>query len=212
MRPSCALPYELVVNGALSDDKRQFAITFEVLTGMFGYRAAGSPFVVYARYGARDLRTRNYAVTPGDQLQDSWQLEAFDNQRFDLTVYGPNGFYREFRGDAHDPLLEVSVEGRRAFSASGTLRGLVEIHIVNRDIRAPQTIEILDVAYKNETQRFTLRPGEKKLHLIDDPESFNWYDFTFRVDGRDSFARRYAGRVETGKAGFSDPVIGRATT
>jgi phospholipase C len=212
LRPSCALPYELVVNGELAGDTRSFEITFEVLTDMFGLRSAGSPFVVYARHGANDVRTRDYAVIPGGQLQDAWQLESFDKQHYDLTVYGPNGFYREFRGNAHDPPLEVSVEGRRSFSSNGALSGLVEIRMVNRGKREQLRVEIVGVSYKNQTQQFTLGPGEKKLHLIGDPESFNWYDFTLGVDGHDSFARRYAGRVETGEAGFSDPVIGRANT
>ncbi|HXE04371.1 MAG TPA: hypothetical protein VN579_00185, partial [Bryobacteraceae bacterium] len=41
--------------------------------------------------------------------------------------------------------------------------------------------------------------------------SFGWYDFTVNIDGAetDSFMRRYAGHVETGRASFSDPLMGR---
>jgi hypothetical protein len=37
-----------------------------------------------------------------------------------------------------------------------------------------------------------------------------WYDFNVTIAGVDPFLRRLAGRVETGKSGFSDPVMGRA--
>jgi phospholipase C len=35
--------------------------------------------------------------------------------------------------------------------------------------------------------------------------SLRWYDFSVTIAGADMFLRRYAGRVETGQAGFSDP-------
>jgi phospholipase C len=37
--------------------------------------------------------------------------------------------------------------------------------------------------------------------------SHAWYDFSVAVDGATDFARRFAGRVETGKAGSSDPAM-----
>jgi hypothetical protein len=38
--------------------------------------------------------------------------------------------------------------------------------------------------------------------------SGNWYDFTVRVIGQEAFARRFAGRVETGRHSLSDPAMG----
>ena len=35
-----------------------------------------------------------------------------------------------------------------------------------------------------------------------------WYDFTVRVDGFEGYERRFAGRVETGEDGVSDPAMG----
>ena len=40
-------------------------------------------------------------------------------------------------------------------------------------------------------------------------DSHGWYDFSIKVAGYDDFEKRYAGRVETGKEGFSDPFMGR---
>jgi phospholipase C len=34
-------------------------------------------------------------------------------------------------------------------------------------------------------------------------------DFSIKVAGYDDFEKRYAGRVEKGKEGFSDPFMGR---
>ena len=38
-------------------------------------------------------------------------------------------------------------------------------------------------------------------------ESFGWYDFTVEAS---NFARRFAGRMETGRDGFSDPALAPA--
>jgi phospholipase C len=40
--------------------------------------------------------------------------------------------------------------------------------------------------------------------------SHQWYDFNIAIAGADRFLRRFAGRVEIGKNGFSDPAMGRA--
>ena len=40
-------------------------------------------------------------------------------------------------------------------------------------------------------------------------QSYWWYDFSVTIAGAEGFLRRFAGRVETGKSGFSDPVMGR---
>jgi phospholipase C len=39
-------------------------------------------------------------------------------------------------------------------------------------------------------------------------KSGNWYDLTARTD--QGFLRRFAGRLETGKDGVSDPAVGIA--
>ena len=44
---------------------------------------------------------------------------------------------------------------------------------------------------------------------IDTRASLGWYDVTIRIDGHEPFHRQYAGRIETGHWGFSDPAMGR---
>ncbi|MEZ4903534.1 MAG: hypothetical protein R2822_18105 [Spirosomataceae bacterium] len=45
--------------------------------------------------------------------------------------------------------------------------------------------------------------------ILDLTTSFGWYDFSVKVAGFEAFEQRFAGRVETGKASFSDPLMGR---
>jgi phospholipase C len=54
----------------------------------------------------------------------------------------------------------------------------------------------------------TLAPGQEKTLILRPVANYWWYDFTLSVDGAPAFTRRYAGRLETGRLGFSDPVMG----
>jgi phospholipase C len=206
VRPSCALPYELVVDGTLTDDRRRFMIHFQARDQLFGKAAAGCPFIVYARDDSGKVRMRNYAVAPGDQLEDSWPLGHFLAGRYRIEVYGPNGFYREFRGDANHPALDIRLEYGRGAGITDSLSGNIELKLVNRDDRSHKIV-ITDLAYKNDEQHADLPPHASITCAVAAERSFGWYDLRVRVAGFRNFTKRYAGRVETGKSSFSDPAM-----
>src|SRR5690606_17062927 len=109
IKPACAIPYELYVNGKLDSRTGRYHLSFAASDDLHGRTASGSPFLVYAnnRYENEDMRTWEYAVAPGDKLEDSYLLSAFENQAYHLRVYAPNGFYREFQGDGVHPGIQV---------------------------------------------------------------------------------------------------------
>ena len=69
VRPSCALPYELYVDGTLTEDKKNFEVIMKAGNEFFGETSSGSPFQVYApgRYKDEDMRSWAYAVAAGDE-------------------------------------------------------------------------------------------------------------------------------------------------
>jgi phospholipase C len=44
---------------------------------------------------------------------------------------------------------------------------------------------------------------------LDQSKTFGWYDVSIRIKGNNTLERRYAGKVETGKETFTDPMMGR---
>ena len=44
---------------------------------------------------------------------------------------------------------------------------------------------------------------------VDLSKNFNWYDFSVKINNHNDFEQRFAGRVETGVMGKTDPVMGR---
>jgi len=210
-RPSCALPYELYAEGKLSADKKTFHVEMKVARETFGQKTAGAPFNIYApgRHGNENVKLWAYAVAPGDSLPDKWALKDFENGIYHLRVYGPNGFFREFRGDVNDPIADIVCRYQLSASDTKKLTGNIELNISNTGDSYPLTVEIKDNAFKTGTIEKTVDAANKNTRiLLDLSKSSGWYDFSVKIKGHDLFEKRYAGRVETGRHSISDPVMG----
>jgi phospholipase C len=208
-RPSNALPYELYVDGRLDNGKKKFIIRFIVGTDVFGTSTAGSPFLVFApgKYKRENMKTWSYAVAPGAKLEDSWHLPDFEDGLYHLCVYGPNGFYREFKGSDKGPAIEITAlyQGDKRKILNGTLG--VDVHNINA---GEVSIEITDNAYGNVNRSHKVAPNKFQYLAVNEfDKGKGWYDFSLRVAGYPGFEVRYAGRVETGSPGITDPFMGR---
>jgi phospholipase C len=197
VRPSRALPYELTVRATLALEPARITLDF----ASSGTRAA--VFHVYDRLHL-DRVPRRYTVEPRRTLRGSWQLEA-DGGAYDLWVLGPNGFHRHFtglvslRGRAPEPELMVDyVPGA----------GLLTASVVNRST-APCEVLITPNAYgRDRLWQLTLPPRATRANHWPLHASGFWYDFTATAPALPGFARRFAGRLETGRDSYSDPALG----
>jgi len=208
VRPSAALPYELAASGALSADGKRFELVLEARNSAFGKAAAGAPFHVYTPRKFRDqskLRTRAYAVAAGDRLTDTWDLDGFEKRSYHLRVCGPNGFLREFAGNHEDPHAAIEFDYARDHS---TLTGDINLRIASHS-EDPLTLQVKDHGYRTGNHTLVVQPGREGAVTLRLAQSHHWYDFSVTILGADRFFRRFAGRVETGRPGFSDPVMGR---
>jgi phospholipase C len=222
IRPSNGINYQLYADGQLNADGGIFDIRFEASNKIFGNLALGAPFNVYApgnylqKVNGNDtfkaVRTWAFAVKSSDQLEYSWPINEFENDIYHLRVYGPNGFYREFKGSPKDPNVNLKCDYQVSDNGVIRLTGNVKLIMQNRTAN-PLHLEISDNAYKNPSVKIILEPSDsasvKSFVPFDLQKHYGWYDFTLRINGLEVFERRYAGRVETGKPGYSDPFMGR---
>jgi phospholipase C len=203
---SCALPYELYVDGALNADKNLFSISMRVGNIFFREQSAGCPFIVYT-YG-KEVKAKHYTVAAGDQLFDETLLNEFGSDNYDIHLLGPNGFFRQFKGNKNNSRLLINFE-YEVLNQKPT--GRILMKFINPDTSKKNKIRIVDNAYKTQTIIQEI-PGvnEKSVTtiLIDPKKNGGWYDFSIFTKGNDSFENRYAGRVETGKHSITDPVMG----
>jgi len=213
IRDSCSLPYELYADGLLSRDKKTFEITMKAGNKVFGDSSSGSPFHVYApgKYLDETVRTWAYAVAPGDELRDNWPLVDFEKDHYHLRVYGPNGFYREFSGNETDAPVEISARYDPNQNNNKISYNII-FHVVN-NIDSEMIIVVKDNAYGSPNRELSIGAAGSNYAMmdvvLDTTKSFGWYDFTLKIKGNASFDRRYAGRIETGMAGMTDPFMGR---
>jgi phospholipase C len=203
VRRSSPLPYELAVEGGLNPERNGFVIRLEARNKNFGDRAAGSPFIVYARTRKGDVQIRDYAVAAGASVEDTWALNDFEKGVYHFEVYGPNGFYREFIGNAEEPHADIRLKYHF------DLQSLVTVEVANRNPRRSYEVVVHDNAYLTSELRGQVESSAAATFAIDTATGLGWYDLTLFVESYEPFRRRYAGRVETGKWGYSDPAMGR---
>jgi phospholipase C len=209
--PACALPYELHADGSVATDREEYyEIRLSAGNQVHGARAAGAPFNVYLRNlkeasgAGHGMMAATYAVKPGDSLTRQYPFAMFADAGYAIEVHGPNGFYRSFTGRADSPHIEV----RTSYEHTG--KGLtpnVLVRLRNPAVK-PVTVEIRDNAYKTKSVTRRIEPHQETSVILQLEKSHGWYDYTVRVIGSDAEAR-FAGRVETGRASFTDPLMGR---
>ncbi len=154
---------------------------------------AGAAFLVTS--GNRSDGPWTYTTTAGKSLTDTWN-SAYSGGVHDLAVHGPNGFLRVFKGKggAAGPeatARHVGDDLELTFTNKGS--GTVRLKVVNGYGGGPVAV--------------TVRPGATVRHTVDLTASKRWYDVTVTSEADPAFVRGFAGHVENGRPGVSDPAI-----
>ncbi|HKO19350.1 MAG TPA: alkaline phosphatase family protein, partial [Acidobacteriaceae bacterium] len=204
IRRACALPYDLYAEGGLGADGTSFELRLAAGNTMSGQRAAGAPFNVYLRDLMRrdgdGFQAATYAVKAGTSVVRNFPLSLFREVYF-VEVHAPNGFYRSFIGVASSAPVQVELEYEKKGSG---LTGNVIVHLRNRDSKTVD-VTVVDNVYRSATQHARVEAGGADSVLLNLQKSHGWYDFTVTTNGAEA---RFAGRVETRRASFTDPLMG----
>ncbi|KPC64008.1 phosphocholine-specific phospholipase C [Streptomyces chattanoogensis] len=188
-RPTRPLPYAPLVDGSADPAAGKFTLTFS------GGDAAGACF--HVRSANRTDGPWTYTTEAGKTISDTWN-SAYSKDVYDLSVFGPNGFLRVFKGPGKTVGPEVTA---RHDGTTGNLTltmknpGKTDCHL-----------KVVS-AYGGASETFTVRAGATVKHTVDLRASKRWYDLSVTSDGDASFLRRFAGHVENGQVGVSDPAI-----
>ena len=195
IRPARALPYELDVHSTVRASTNTVELHF-VNSG-----AMGAVFQV--RSGSTTDPVRNYTVEAGKTLSGSWTVSG----SYDLTVYGPNGFTRHFKGSVG--LGAVAVEVHYECNTDHD-EASISLSVRNAGERNA-SVTLLD-AYTGEKVTRVLHPGGSAEGPLSLERFHGWYDVVVTVTEDPSFERRLAGHVETGRDSMSDPAMGGLVT
>ncbi|HEV7610007.1 MAG TPA: phospholipase C, phosphocholine-specific [Steroidobacteraceae bacterium] len=191
LRRARALPYALDVEANVSAHGNALRLEFKNTGG------AGACFQVRSTSG--DAGPWTFTVERGKSLANTWELGQSHGQ-YDLSVFGPNGFFRRFRGKVAHNGADLDVDVRLDDC------GYAVIVRVSNQAHEARRVRIED-AYSERTFVEVLPRGrtvEKRLSLR---PSYGWYDVAVRTDSGD-FLRRAAGHLENGEDSASDPAFG----
>lgn len=221
-RISRPLPYQLYVEDELNRISNQVELAFRADNQVFGNQSSGAPFLVYALGGYLSLegekgqteeyvplRAWHFAVSAGDTLREIWPLKFFKDGSYHLRAYGPNGFFREFRGTSGDPELKVLCNYQQSKLNNRKLTGNIALKITNQSDSVVM-LRIKDNAYGNSELRQKINSNIESSVVLGLHKSNRWYDFSVTIEGDPSFLRRFAGRVESGEEGLTDPSFAKA--
>ncbi|HEX5657829.1 MAG TPA: phospholipase C, phosphocholine-specific [Polyangiales bacterium] len=187
VRPSRALNYALHVHAKVGAG--QVELTFD------NDGRNGAVFHVYDRLNLSAI-PRRYSVEGNKRLTGTWATE----RAYDLWVLGPNGFLRHFTG--------VVGEGPEAFASYELIGGNLLLWLHNNGDQSLPVQIVRNAYHERGPLEQRLAPRSRTLVPFGLRESGHWYDLTLRAEG--GFTRRFAGRVETGRHGISDPALGGA--
>ncbi|MFF1317853.1 MULTISPECIES: phosphocholine-specific phospholipase C [Streptomyces] len=187
LRPSRPLKYAPHVDGSVDAAAGKFTLSFA------SGAKAGAAFHITS--GNRTDGPWMYTTEAGKGIADTWN-SAYSGGSYDLTVHGPAGFVRWFKGSNKVTGPEVTARHQGddielTFTNKGTTS--VRLKIVNGYGGRPSTV--------------TVRPGAKVCRTVDLAASRRWYDLTVTSESDPAFLRRFAGHVENGRPGVSDPAI-----
>ncbi|TDR42603.1 phospholipase C [Tahibacter aquaticus] len=196
-RPARALPYELNVNGRVEASSGRYWLDF------YNDGAAGAGFNVYS-YNRSD-GPWYYSLEGGTTLSDYWSAQAVSSGIYDLEVHGPNGFLRGFGGDVALAIGGANPELTLLYDSANHA---LMLRLRNTGTAACR-VSLAPNRYSSAAvQQFELAAGA----TLDTPWQLNatsrWYDLSLRSDHDARWLRRFAGHLENGLPGVSDPAFG----
>jgi phospholipase C len=191
-RPARPLPYRLMADVRVKDG--------DVFIDLVNVGDAGAVFQVF------DNTDRagpwRFTVGAGHRVAAGhWNPLGFE--AYDLTVHGPNGFYRRFAGGlaAPGPQLQL-VEGGGGVALVLTPGPTAVVEA------AMDPIYDLGAA-ETRVRRVTASADSAVRCFWNLAASDGWYDIVVTAPTTPGMTLRYAGHVESGRASRTDPAIGQ---
>jgi len=194
-RPSRALPYTLYINGTVAIITKTIKLTFS------NEGLAGAHFNVYDLLIPTNL-PKKYTVSSKKSISD---LFTFSSGKYNLSVYGPNGFVRQFADDITSiNTLSVSPQVSMLYKP---LKQAITTLVFNNTGSQTCKFIIKDNAYGSGPWVITVPPFSVISKDWSVSSNGNWYDFTVTIDIFKFYMRRFMGRVENGFDSISDPAM-----
>jgi phospholipase C len=190
-RRACGLPYSINTYGDVDNTAGAFRIRF----ANSGTKTA----VFQVRSGNTGMGPWTYTVQPQAEIVDTWNFERVGAVAYDLSVYGPNGFFRSYKGQSRNVNLQSVIN-------YDLLRGGITLQSQNL---GSESVELrVQNLYDNETITQVVKQGRAFNQFWSLERVSGWYSLVISIDFDPAFLQQFAGHLENGLPSTTDPQIG----
>ncbi len=197
-RTACRLRHAFAVEARMEAKRLSFLFTN---TGTIG-----TSFIAYSKPMSDAQTPYHYTIEAGKSLLATPPVVAENSDQYDWALYGPNGFLREFRGDANT--IAASGQAPEVTTSPHAVRDAVSITLDNRHGPTACTFQLTDNAYyKNKSIDIRVDAGSQQI--VEWKSCSGWYDASVRIEGDAFYLRRVAGCIQRPLHELTtDPAIG----
>ncbi|BBE70949.1 phosphocholine-specific phospholipase C [Oharaeibacter diazotrophicus] len=194
MRPARPLPYRIDADLVAEPAKGTVSLAM---------RNAGSGVAAFfhVRTAGDVIAPRGHTVGARAKLNDALALAA--GSTYEVTVHGPNGFYRALRG-------KMAVAAKSLAVTSSTDHAATAVTLQIRNTGTAAVVARIANVYTGKATNRAIAPGKSAVVRVSAKGNAGWYDLVVTVLGVAGFRQQFAGHVENGKPSYSDPAIGAA--
>jgi phospholipase C len=143
-------------------------------------------------------------VGTGAEVSDTWQIAANNLGGYDLSVNGPNGFLRSYKGSVLANAANLDI--RTSYDKQGNGITLFSVNL-GADVISVRFTD----SYTGGVHTRKLKPGEGVQEHWQSHQSYGWYDLIIEAESDSAFRYQLAGHVETGQESRTDPAIASAS-
>jgi phospholipase C len=190
-RRARALPYSINTYGDVDSTAGAFRIRFAnsgTKTAVFQVRSSNTAMGPWT-----------YTVQPQAEVVDTWNFESAGAVAYDLSVYGPNGFFRAYKGQSGNVNLQSAVN-------YDLLHGGITLQSQNL---GSESVELrVQNLYDNETITQVVKQGRVFDQFWSLEKFSGWYGLVISVESDPAFLQQFAGHLENGRSSTTDPHIG----
>jgi phospholipase C len=195
-----SLPYRLQADATVDAAAQTVSIAFEntgAVGAFFQVRTAQA-----AKNSGQGTGPWGYTVDPHKRvLSDRWS--PTDGGSYDLSVYGPNGFFRRVAGTLTRTSANLEVKVLAEIAGEVILLAIENVAPVHTTVTIANQYDLRE-------EHFALAPGGRIAVPVLIATSFRWYDVVVTASTDPGFVRHYAGHIENGFDSVSDPHIGNS--
>ena len=133
-----------------------------------------------------------YTVSPHARIVESFAVRAKGRPQYDFSVFGPNGYFRLYKGS-----VEIARKANLRVDTNCESDHGLTLDIRNKSNEVAR-LSIFD-AYKKRSLERVVAPHQSLVWHFDLEDSHGWYDLSIELASDSSFKQQLAGHVESGK-------------